>query len=354
MKRHLPFLIIMASLLWACADSVPFDENKYVVTQRAHQLSVDKTSIELPAVALADEALVITAEQTSWQITDVPEWITVSPTEGIGSGTITVLCAVNYAESPRQGTLTISSSDDEWPYSLSVSVTQQAHQYNTVSYKVGNYEMPFVLIDGGIFRMGSSQEESEGPVHEVELSNFSLMQTEVTQGLWKAVTGSFHEAGATASMPVCGVSWNDCLTFITRLRELTGVSFRLPTEAEWEFAARGGMESAGFTYSGSNVAADVAVTRNVSSALKEAKSLLPNELGLYDMSGNAYEWCQDYFGAYGSTSKRNPQGPTEGTERVIRGGSYAHDDVCARTTHRAGRMPETRSENIGFRFALDR
>ena len=105
-------------------------------------------------------------------------------------------------------------------------------------------------------------------------------------------------------------------------------------------------------FSGSNNASEVAVSRNVSSALREAKTLHPNELGFYDMSGNAYEWCNDYYGPYDSSSQHNPQGPAEGAERVIRGGSFAHDEACARITHRAGRYPDTRSENIGFRLAL--
>ena len=315
--------MITAALLWACANSVPFDGDTYLITRQTHQLSVGQPALDFQAEPSGSESISVSAGQTSWQITAVPDWLTVSPTKGTGSSSVKISCAVNYAESPREGVLAISSTDDEWPYTLSVHVTQQAHLYETVTYKVGDYELVVVPIAG-----------------DSKLSSFSLMQTEVTQGFWEAVTGSRHDTGASPSMPVCGVSWDDCQTFITRLRELTGFSLRLPTEAEWEFAARGGTKSAGFTYSGSNVAADVAVTRNVSSVLKEAKTLLPNELGLYDMSGNAYEWCSDYFDG--------------GTQRVIRGGSYAHDDDCARTAHRAGRLPETRSESIGFRLAIGR
>ncbi|MBR3021653.1 MAG: SUMF1/EgtB/PvdO family nonheme iron enzyme [Bacteroidaceae bacterium] len=250
--------------------------------------------------------------------------------------------------------LTIASTDDEWPYTLSVSITQQAYQHETTSYKIEGYELTFIPVAGGKFRMGSTQEEAEKPVHEVEVSDFALLKTEVTQGLWNAVMGSVHNAGQAASMPVWGVSWDDCQTFIARLCTLSGLPFRLPTEAEWEYAARGGASSAGYTYSGSNVVSDVAVTRNVSPTVRQVMSLHPNELGLYDMSGNVFEWCSDYYGAYTSTSQRNPQGPAEGTERVIRGGSFGYDNGCARVTYRAGRLPETRSENIGFRLALDK
>lgn len=351
LSHTLPIALL---LLVACADSVPFDGDTYVITRQMHQLTASQTTLEFPSVPAGSTSLAISATQTSWQITGVPDWLTVFPTEGMGEGTVTLSCATNYSERSRQGTLTIASTDDEWPYSLSVSITQRAYQHETASYTVAGYPLTFIPVAGGKFRMGSALEEAEKPVHEVEVSDFALMQTEVTQGLWKAVTGSVHNAGQAASMPVWGVSWDDCQTFIAQLCTLTGLLFRLPTEAEWEYAARGGANSAGYTYSGSNVASHVAVTRNVSPTVREVMTLQPNELGLYDMSGNLFEWCSDYYGAYVSTSQRNPQGPAEGTERVIRGGSFGYDDGCARVTYRAGRLPETHSENIGFRLALDK
>ncbi|MBR4433764.1 MAG: SUMF1/EgtB/PvdO family nonheme iron enzyme [Bacteroidaceae bacterium] len=351
LSHTLPLALL---LLVACADSIPLDGDTYVITRQTHQLSASQTTLDFPSKPTGDTSLAIAATQTAWQITDVPDWLTVSPTSGTGEGTVTISCTDNYAEVPRQGVLTIASTDEEWPYTLSVTITQQAYQHQTVSHVIAGYPLTFIPVAGGKFRMGSAIDEAEKPVHEVEVSSFALMQSEVTQGLWKAVTGAVHNVGQAASIPVWGVSWDDCQTFIAQLCTLTGISFRLPTEAEWEYAARGGASSTGYTYSGSNTVSDVAVTRNVSPTVKEVMTLRPNELGLYDMSGNLFEWCSDYYGAYASTSQRNPQGPAEGTERVVRGGSFGYDDGCARVTYRAGRLPETRSEHIGFRLAMDR
>ena len=312
-------MIALLVLLCACSDAVKPDWDNYVITPQVYQLSVSQSTLDVLPVPTGSESLNINAEQTSWLITDIPAWMIVTPSDGTGNAVVQVKCTANYSEHPREAVLTVSSTVEDWPHTLSVSVTQQGNRYETVSHTVNGYELAVISVEGGTF-------------------HFDLMQTEVTQGLWKAVTGSLHDAGKSETLPVCNVSWDECQTFISRLNLMTGKTFRLPTEAEWEYAARGGNKSNGFTYSGSNTASEVAVTRNVSSTLKEVKTLQPNELGFYDMSGNAYEWCSDYY---------------EGTQRVIRGGSFAHDDACASVTYRAGRQPETHSDNIGFRLAID-
>jgi len=178
-------------------------------------------------------------------------------------------------------------------------------------------------------------------------------ETEVTQALWKAVMGSNPSNWKGDNLPVESVSWNDCQEFIRKLNQLTGRNFRLPTEAEWEFAARGGNQSYGYKYAGSNSIGSVAwYTDNSGSKTHAVKGKSPNELGLYDMSGNVYEWCSDWKGSYGSGSQTNPKGPSSGSSRVFRGGSWYNLARYCRVSYRRDLGPGSRGINLGFRLCL--
>jgi formylglycine-generating enzyme required for sulfatase activity len=199
-------------------------------------------------------------------------------------------------------------------------------------------------------------------VHEVTLSSFYIAQTEVTQALWQAVMGDNPSHFTGDLLPVENVSWNDCQQFVAALNDLTGQKFRLPTEAEWEFAARGGNESEGFKYAGSNNLPTVGwYSYNDSWQLRgtgaygthPVATRNPNELMLYDMSGNVHEWCQDWFGNYSTGAQTNPTGPVSGTSRVYRGGSWYFDEWFCRVSFRNGVVPTYRSYGIGLRLALD-
>ncbi len=155
-----------------------------------------------------------------------------------------------------------------------------------------------------------------------------------------------------SNLPVEMVSWNDCQTFISRLNQLTGRRFRLPTEAEWEYAARGGSKSRGYKYSGSNTLSSVAWSDDRGSKTHPVKQKSPNELGIYDMSGNVFEWCQDYFSYYNSSSRTNPQGPSSASNRVLRGGSWLNFDRYCRVSYRSNASPGSTSSDIGLRLAL--
>ena len=157
----------------------------------------------------------------------------------------------------------------------------------------------------------------------------------------------------SAQKPVEEVSWYDCKEFITKLNKLTGKNFRLPTEAEWEYAARGGNKSKGYKYSGSNTIDDVALyCGNSGEATHNVKTKSPNELGIYDMSGNVYEWCEDWFGDYSSGSQTNPTGSSSGSNRVGRGGSWYSYARCCRVSYRYGINPDYRYYYLGLRLCL--
>jgi formylglycine-generating enzyme required for sulfatase activity len=196
-------------------------------------------------------------------------------------------------------------------------------------------------VQGGTFQMGATSEQGsdanddEKPVHTVTISNdYYIGETEVTQGLWKAVMGSnpsYFERGD--NYPVERVTWNDCKEFINKLNQQTGQHFRLPTEAEWEYAARGGNKSNGYKFSGGNILSNVGWygywdsddanrTISVERTTKPVKLKSPNELGIYDMSGNVNEWCEDWYGDYPSGSVTDPVGPSSGSHRVLRGGCW--------------------------------
>ena len=211
-------------------------------------------------------------------------------------------------------------------------------------------------VEGGTFQMGSTDNEAyddEKPVHSVTLSPFYMGETEVTQALWKAVMGTNPSHWEGDNLPVERVSWDDCQEFIRKLNQLTGKDFRLPTEAEWEYAARGGKRSNGYKYAGSNSLGSVAWYADNSDRKTHAvKGKSPNELGLYDMSGNVWEWCGDWYGNYGSGSQTNPKGAGSGSCRVLRGGSWGIIAGGCRVSNRFSRDPGYRGLNVGFRLCL--
>ena len=226
------------------------------------------------------------------------------------------------------------------------------------TFTVNGVSFTMVRVAGGTFRMGATSEQrnpehDEKPVHSVTLSSYSIGETEVTQALWKAVMGSNPSRFKGDNLPVEQVSWNDCQTFISKLNALTGRSFRLPTEAEWEFAARGGNESRGYQYSGSNNLGSVAWYRdNSGSKTHPVATKSANELGLYDMSGNVWEWCQDRYGSYSCISQTNPIGPSSGSLRVFRGGSCNFRARHCRVAYRNGYGPSRSYYDLGLRLAL--
>ena len=232
------------------------------------------------------------------------------------------------------------------------------------TFTANGVSFTMVAVEGGTFTMGATSEQGsdaydddgEKPAHSVTLSSYHIGQTEVTQELWEAVMGSNPSYFKGSNRPVECVSWDDCQEFLSRLNRITGERFRLPTEAEWEYAARGGSRSRGYKYSGSDNIYDVAWfeknSNDKGSSTHAVATKLPNELGLYDMSGNVWEWCSDWYGTYSSSAQSNPTGPSTGSLRVRRGGSWCLNARDCRVSLRFNFSPGGRSYYLGLRLAL--
>ena len=236
---------------------------------------------------------------------------------------------------------------------------QPKETFNKRTFEVKGVKFEMLEVKGGTFNMseavaaiplGSGKGEN---VQKTTLSDYWIAETPVTQGLWQAVMGNNPSCAEGENLPVENVNWEDCQEFISALNTITGKSFRLPTEAEWEFAARGGNASKGYTYSGSNNIDEVAwYEGNSGGKTHPVGTKAPNELGIYDMSGNVCEWCADWYGKYSRIPQRNPKGPDDGKFRVNRGGSKISVATLCCTSYRYSYHPMFRFGFYGFRLAL--
>ncbi len=206
-------------------------------------------------------------------------------------------------------------------------------------------QFTMIRVNGGSYQMGSERTDSEKPIHRVSVNDFYIGETEVTQELWKAVMGTNPAKMYGLTRPVENITYSDCETFVNKLSTLTGINFRIPTEEEWEYAARGGSRSYGYKFAGSNDYSSVAwVTANSNSSTHNVKLKSPNELGIYDMSGNVQEWVNSGWSENYNASRDNSQ-------RVVRGGAYDLTDWAAHTTYRYGFSKSTNLGRTGLRIA---
>jgi len=280
---------------------------------------------------------------------------TVYPPEAINKN---VIWSTGYQEivAIENGFLTAIS---EGIATITVTTEDGNHTSHCIVTVIHPGESEMLMVNGGTFTMGISDNENpvhtvfERPTHQVTLTSFKIAKYPVTQKQWSAIMEENPSHFKDDNLPVENVSWYDAQTFISRLNEATGKSYRLPTEAEWEYAARGGNKSKGYKYSGSDNLDLVGwYTFNSKNISHPAGNISPNELGIYDMSGNIWEWCQDWAAEYSNKEQTNPQGPETGTCRIARGGSYRSDYLLCRVSFRNSINPNEHNSETGFRIVL--
>ena len=299
--------------------------------------------------------LTVTARGVCWNTTDNPTIDDSHTVDGGGAGSF-ISNVTGLTENTTYYVRAYATSSAGTVY----GETKTFETFKTIfSLTVNGVSFEMVYVEGGTFDMGATSEQGsdadsdEYPVHSVTLSGYYIGRCEVTQELWEAVMGSNPSNFRGAQKPVESVSWNDCQEFVSRLNSLTGRTFRLPTEAEWEYAARGGKKSSHYKYSGSGNIYDVAWNRDNSGGKTHAVGTKsPNELGIYDMSGNVWEWCSDWYGSYSAGAQTNPQGPSSGSGRVLRGGSWFDVARSCRVSHRGYYDPNTSFNCYGLRLVL--
>ena len=259
-----------------------------------------------------------------------------------------------------KGALSQSSNSYSPSRSGGNTYAQSGAQSITIQVPGTNVSFEMIKVEAGSYIMGCTSEQggdcygSESPYHRVTISNdYYIGKYEVTQELYEAVMRVNPSNWKSFDRPVEMVSWNDAQEFCAELSRLTGRRFSLPTEAEWEYAARGGNKSTSAKYSGSSSVAAVAwYDGNSGSQTHPVGKLRANELGIYDMSGNVWEWCYDWYGSYGSASQTDPVGPGSGQYRVLRGGSWRSIAGGCRVANRSNNTPDDRSSYNGFRVVL--
>lgn len=322
-----------------------------------------------------DAQLLIINTKENWSITTDVDWVQCTQTTGKGKTGILV-GVISNPDFQRKGNLRITSGSRQHDIAISQAGASK------INITVGEVTFNMVLVEAGSFTR--SAYGSSYYTHTVELDSFYIADVEVSNALFKAVIGSLPYDTMTTSakdnplytatlLPVSHISYHDIVThFLPALERKTQFDFRLPTEAEWEMAARGGKYSKQYIYAGSNQIDEIAWTDSNSGSKKHPVGLLKsNELGLYDMSGNVSEWCSDWYDSYPNETVKNPQGPATGELRVIRGGNYFSsafiENVECRTDYRGYLIPSCyevawpgteyervsfRCETVGFRLAL--
>lgn len=316
-------------------------------------------------VSAAGETFQVQVTSTAaWTATANQTWLTLSPASGTGDTYVAVTVAANTSTTADVAEVLFAISG----VSVKLTVNRAGKGSGgggSKTYTVNGVSFKMITVAGGTFQMGAQSTDPNGqnydadaysdesPVHQVTLSAFTIGETEVTQALWQAVMGSNPSYFKGSDLPVEQVDWYDCQTFLTKLNQLTGKTFRLPTEAEWEYAARGGNESTGYKYSGSNTIGNVAwYYDNGGSKTHAVGTKQANELGIYDMSGNVWEWCSDGYDSYSSSSQTNPTGAASGYLRVSRGGSWRDDASCCSVSNRVSGTPGFWYYIIGLRLVF--
>ncbi len=340
MKIKFFWLLLFSILLSGCKIiNPPDDPDDPDDPDNPPIVAVDSLGVSINTIAFTagkDASLIIVRTNKSWTATKTADWLSLSATSGNKNTAFLIGTSANDGLM-RETAVTIQAGDK----TKEIKITQASAPRMTITVK--GIPVNMILVEGREFTMGSSEQSSFGLPHQVKLSDYYVSETEVTNALWLAVMGSLpysdHSETDKLTLPVSEVNWNMVTgEFMPALNQLTGKIFRLPTEAEWEYAALGGKNNTGTKYAGSNTLDDVAWNMTNSGKQKKAvKGKDPNQLGLYDMSGNVVEWCSDWYDYYYGfqivnqsvvvpTLQTNPKGPDTGTNKIVRGGSIESDE----------------------------
>lgn len=298
---------------------------------------------------IGEDNFVDIVANTDWHIDNSNNWIKAQK-EG---EKLRITIARNYQMQERIGELKLYAGE----LSKIITIKQSESPW------YDSFEM--IPVESGTFLMGAQKDLSErdnydeyaypieSPVHSVTINAYYIGKFEVTQAQWFAAMGNNPSSVQGDNLPVENITWEQVQEFITRLNQMSGKNFRLPTEAEWEFAAKGGKKTNNYKYSGFSVLAACGwYYSNSESTIHEIGSKYPNELGIYDMSGNVREWCNDWFANYPTYAENNPQGPSSGNLKINRGGSWTTSAINCRNSYRHTDFPNEASNDLGFRLAL--
>jgi len=349
--------------------SISINGKEYGTTPNTiNKLLIGEYTVQLSKTGYANVAKTINiAEGKSGEINETLIYGRAVTINSTPSGATLFIDGNKIGNTPYSGSLAFGSHSlriekDGKKAEKSISISQNGGENHftlsfgpqTITETVNGVRFDMVAVKGGTFRMGSeSGESNEKPVRSVTLSDFTIGKTEVTQALWQAVMGDNPSYWKGVNLPVEQVSWDDIQIFLQKLNQLTGKTYRLPTEAEWEYAAKGGTSSRSTTYAGSNSIDNVAwYDKNSGNKTHIVAGKQPNELGLYDMSGNVWEWCSDWYGSYSSTAQTNPKGASTGSYRMIRGGSWNRSTQDCRSAFRNSIGPYYYYNFIGFRVVF--
>lgn len=379
----------------AVGEITDIEENIAECQKNAHPSYLTLSSYSESFKAEGESKTITVNASAEWHIGTQPDasWVSYA----INGDRLTIKVSPNPRTTKRTDYFTVKCGDNEKRFDITQAAatptTPPATSSNAQTFTVKGVTFKMIRVQGGTFTMGCTSEQGsdcdydESPAHNVTLSDYYIGQTEVTQALWRAVMGGNPSHYEGDNRPVEKVDWYDAVEFCNKLSSALGLrpyysinksvqdpnnsnsndekkyivtinsganGFRLPTEAEWEYAARGGNKTNRYKYAGSDNIDYVAwyIKTTNDSGTKPVKRKSPNELGLYDMSGNVWEWCWDWYGNYSGNSQTNPTGPYAGSARVSRGGSWNFHASSCRVSDRIHDTPVLRYYNLGFRLAL--
>ena len=363
MKRFYFATILLSLFLVGCKPEV---EIPTVITQEVTDVTTNTVKVSYDIVD--DGGAEVTSRGVCWDTIQNPTIDGSKTNDGTGIGTFTselvdlASQTTYYVRAYAVNSAGVSYGEELSFETLKEEEPEEVLRDTTVVVQGVSFTMKFV--EGGLFEMGAQSVDPsmpnydseawsrEAPVHLVTLSDYYIGETEVTQELWTAVMGGNPSHFVGEQKPVEQVTWSDCNNFINKLNQMTGMKFRFLTEAEWEFAAKGGNKSQAYKYSGSDNIDEVAWYAADGKQTRMVKNKLPNELGIYDMCGNVMEWCYDLFTDYTSDHQINPTGAQYGSDHIVRGGCCLSDATYCRMTVRNFFNYAGVSYGIGLRLAL--